>query len=423
MAHFTIVGGTPLNGSVTISGRKNAALKLIAASLLSDKPVHLERVPDIGDVRVMLQMLSDMGSQIESHGNGSHTITTAGVTDPTIPTELGQKLRASLVLVGPLLARFGRVTFPHPGGCVIGKRTIAPHLKAFEDLGAHIEFDGTIYQITSQELRGNSIYLKERSVTGTENLIMAATRALGKTIIFNAAEEPHIRNLGDLLRNMGYQVHGDGTSTITIEGNPELSTNESHARIIADDIEVGTFAVAAAVTGGTVAIEQVGPKADLLPILSKLDDFNVKYTLDESSETLTILPSPNLVAADFQVGPWPGFPADLQSPFTMLATQAKGTSLVHDWMYEGRLYFVDLLQRMGANITICDPHRALVSGPTPLIANSVISPDLRAGAALILAALAAEGTSTIDHIELIERGYVDIDKRLRALGANITREG
>jgi UDP-N-acetylglucosamine 1-carboxyvinyltransferase len=419
MGLLRITGQTPLNGTIPISGRKNAALKLIAATVLSDQQVTLHRVPDIGDVRVMLQILSELGASVERNGD-TVTISTGALHSHEIPYDLGRKLRASLVLVGPLLGRFGTVKFPHPGGCVIGKRSIRPHLNAFEQLGAQIDFDGTWYTIHGQ-VTGTEVYLKERSVTGTENLIMAACRAHGTTTIWNAAEESHISNLCDLLRSMNYSVHGDGSSTIQIEGNPQPTPSPAEITIIPDEIEIGTFAVAALVTGGIVRLEGVGPKHSLIPILSKLDDFNAQYRYDDD-ESLTILPSPDLQAADVQTNPWPGFPPDLQSPFTVLATQAKGTSLIHDWMYEGRLYFVDLLQKMEANITICDPHRAIVNGPTRLTHSSSITPDLRAGAALVLAALAAEGESVIEHVELIDRGYAAIDERLQHLGAKIVRE-
>jgi UDP-N-acetylglucosamine 1-carboxyvinyltransferase len=424
MGLLRITGRVPLSGSVRISGRKNAALKLIAAAVLSDSPVTLNRMPDIGDVRVMLTILETLGAKVSRDlENESVTIDASSITEPSIPHDLGRKLRASLVLVGPLLSRFGRATFPHPGGCVIGKRSIEPHLDAFRHLGASIEFDGKTYHLTANRLLGTEVYLKERSVTGTENLIMAACRAEGTTTIINAAQELHITNLCDLLRLMGFEVSGDGTSTVTVVGNPQLSTMSADVEIIADEIEVGTFAVAALVTGGTVTLERVGTKQDILPILSKLDDFNAKYEYDATTQSLTILPSPDLVAADIQANPWPGFPPDLLSPFTVLATQAKGTCLIHDWMYDGRLYFVDMLQKMGADITICDPHRAIVHGPTVLAHSTNISPDLRAGAALVLAALVGEGESVIEHVELIDRGYVRLEERLRALGANITREG
>ncbi len=420
MGNYHITGGRPLNGSVTISGRKNAALKLLAATILSDQPVTLHRVPDIGDVRVMLEILTAMGAQIERTDN-SYTISTAGITNPEIPAALARKLRASLVLVGPLLSRFKRATFPHPGGCVIGKRSIEPHLDAFRQLGAVIQFDGSIYHIDGSAMSGSMTYLKERSVTGTENLIMAALGASGTTTIVNAAAEQHISNLCDLLRTMGYTITGDGSSSIVVEGMTELSHTAAEITIIPDEIEIGTFAVASLVTQGTVTLREVGTRYGILPLLSKLDDFNAQYQYNETEQTLTLLPSPDLRAADVQTNPWPGFFPDLQSPFTVLATQAKGTSLIHDWMYEGRLYFVDILQRMGANIVICDPHRALVTGPVQLTHASMISPDLRAGAALVLAALAAEGKSVIEHVELIDRGYAQIEERLRSLGADITR--
>jgi UDP-N-acetylglucosamine 1-carboxyvinyltransferase len=422
MAHYRIIGQKPLHGTVAISGRKNAALKLIAATILSNENVTLRRIPEIGDVRVMLDILQEMGASVTKHEEGTFVINTSSVTRPVIPEELGRKLRASLVLVGPLLARFGTVTFPHPGGCVIGKRSIAPHLEAFRELGAEIEVDDLIYTIHADRLAGSFIYLKERSVTATENLIMAATRAHGTTQIYWAAEEPHIRNLCDILRSMGYAITGDGTSMVSIEGKPDHAGTEAEATVIADDIEVGTFAAAAVVTGGDVVLQGIGTKLDIIPILSALENFNVNFSYSEEAGELHVLPSHDLHAADIQTNPWPGFPPDLQSPFTVIATQARGTSLIHDWMYEGRLYFVDLLQKMGANIIICDPHRAIVTGPTPLIHSSLITPDLRAGAALVIAALAAEGTSIIEHTELIERGYANIDGRLRSLGADIIRE-
>ena len=422
MSTLHITGGTPLCGTLAIAGRKNAALKLIAASLLSDQPVHLYRVPEIADVATMLDILETMGAKVKRMGSGELIIDTSLVTQPIIPHDLGRKLRASLVLVGPLLARFKTVTFPHPGGCVIGKRTITPHLQAFEELGATITFDGTVYQLKAEKLIGCRVYLKERSVTGTENLIMAATRAEGQTTILWAAEESHIINLCDLLRSMGFIIRGDGTSTITIDGQPTVRTVAAQAQVIPDEIEIGTFAVAALVTQGTVTLTTIGTYLQVAPILSKLKDFNAHFSYNEVAQTLQLFPSPELTASSVQTNPWPGFPPDLQSPFAVLATQATGTSLIQDWMYEGRLYFTELLQKMGANIVICDPHRALVTGPTKLYRTSSITPDLRAGAALIVAALTAEGTSEIEHAELIDRGYMKIEERLASLGATISRE-
>ena len=421
MSQFRIIGHTPLRGNLLIAGRKNAALKLIAASILSEGVVTLHRVPQIADVEVMQEILTQMGATVHNDGQGTLQIHTANISNPVIPTDLGRKLRASVVLAGPLLARFGRVTFPHPGGDMIGKRSIAPHLLAFETMGATIQQDQNSYTITAPQIIGDLIYLKEKSVTATESLIMAATRAQGVTRIYEAAEEPHIRNLCDLLRAMGYDVSGDGTSMVTIQGKPQHSGTAAEVTIIPDDIEVGTFAVAAAITGGDITLEGVGTKLDMLPILSQMDDFHMCYEYNETAETLRVMASPDLTGTKVQVRPWPGFPPDLQSPFIVLATQAQGTSLVQDWMYEGRLYFVSLLQKMGANIVICDPHRVLVTGPSPLQASRVLVPDIRAGAALLLAAMIADGESIIEHTEIIERGYAQIDERLRSLGAQIER--
>ena len=419
MAKYKITGKKTLNGEIEISGRKNSALKLIAASLLSDKTVIIHRVPLIGDVLALINIIEEMGAEVKIEGN-TLQINAANLRISTIPAS-GKKLRASIVLVGPLLSRFGRAEFPHPGGCYIGKRTIEPHLRAFKALGATVCYEQESYIVEAHHLVGTEIYLKEKSVTGTENAIMAAVRANGTTTIYNCAEESHISNLCDLLRLMGFEISGDGTSTIIITGKPEISTKEAEISVIADEIEIGTFAVAAVITGGQLKLNKVGPKKGLLPILSKFDDINIQYELNESEDYLTIYPSPNLKAMDIQTNPWPGFPSDLQSPFTVLATQLKGTTLVHDWMFEGRLYFVALLQQMGAQIVICDPHRVLVTGPTPLHRNTLITPDLRAGAALILAALCAEGTSMIEHAEMIDRGYDKIDEKLRLVGADIER--
>lgn len=419
MARYHIVGKKPLTGTVEISGRKNAAIKLLAASLLTTGTVTIERVPDIGDVRVMLEILQALGAHVEQTGD-TVTITTTHVQTSEIPYELGRKLRASLVLVGPLLARFGTARFPHPGGCFIGKRSIDPHLDGFRRLGAEVAFDGTYYTLSGQ-LRGDLVYLKEKSVTGTENLMMAAVLADGQTQIFNAAEEEHIVTLADFLRKLGYDVQGEGSSLISLIGGT-LSNQDVHHQVIADEIEVGTFAVASLVTGGELTLTRVGSRLGLLPILSKLAEFGAQTTYNEAEETLIIHRPEHLKAADIQTNPYPGFYPDLQSPFTVLATQAEGESLVHDWMYDGRLNFVDLLVRMGANIRVFDPHRVLVKGPTPLRRAHNVSPDLRAGAALVLAALAAEGESVVEQIELIDRGYVHLDERLRAVGADITRE-
>lgn len=418
MATLSVTGGSTLSGEIPIAGRKNAALKLLAASLLTTEQVTLTRVPAILDVQKMVEIMRALGSHVTIHEN-TVSLTSNQDLKTVVPYDLGRALRASLVLVGPLLARFGTATFPHPGGCVIGKRGIGTHVTALEQLGAHIALDDETYTVSAPNgLTGTSIYLTERSVTATENLMMAACLAKGVTTIRNAAEEDHIRNLADLLRAMGYQVEGDGTSTVVVTGG-SLSSTQVELAIIPDEIEVGTFAVAGYVTGSTITLAGAGTHAQLAPILSKLDAFHADYTYSESSQSLTVHPS-ELRAASVQVSPWPGFPPDLQSAFTVLATQAKGTSLIHDWMYDGRFGFVSTLQKMGANITICDPHRVLVAGPTRLIRAKTLAPDLRAGAAYVLAALIAEGTSTIENAELIQRGHEHLSERLGQLGATIS---
>jgi UDP-N-acetylglucosamine 1-carboxyvinyltransferase len=288
-------------------------------------------------------------------------------------------------------------------------------------MAASVNYENGSYHLKAEKLVGTTLYLKERSVTGTENILMAAIRAEGTTTLYHAAEERHISNLANLLRQYGFQITGDGTSTIVIHGKPHHLGGQAEIDTIPDEIEVGTFVVAAAITGGTVSLERVGKRIDLLPILAIMDDFNVQYTYDEANEVLNVLPSPELKATNFKTGPWPGFPTDLQSPFTILATQATGTSLIHDWMFEDRLYFVRTLHSMGASIVICDPHRILVTGPTPLTHSSLVTPDLRAGAAFVLAALAGEGTTIVEHSEMIDRGYANLDERLRSLGADIVR--
>jgi UDP-N-acetylglucosamine 1-carboxyvinyltransferase len=266
------------------------------------------------------------------------------------------------------------------------------------------------------------MYLQEKSVTATENILMAAVLAEGETHLINTAEEEHISNLAELLKAYGYSISGDGTSQMYITGSSEISHQDAEVTIIPDEIEIGTFAVASLVTGGEITMHRVGKHFGILPLLAKLDDFNALYTYNSDQETLTVHPSPDLVAANIQTNPWPGFFPDLQSPFVILATQAKGSSEVHDWMYEGRLNFVQLLEKMGATATICDPHRVVIEGPTKLHGASNIAPDLRAGAALVLAALAAEGESVVEKAEFIDRGYVSLDTRLQALGAQIIRE-
>lgn len=413
-----------MKGEIKITGRKNAALPLLAASLLTDDECEFSNAPQIGDVKIMLEILEKIGAKIRQDKDRL-TIKTSSIRNTKLPLDLTRKLRASILFLGPMLARTGEIQMAHPGGCIIGKRPVGVHLDALRSLGTVITQDQDYYyaRIGRSGLKGKTIYLKEASVTATETLMMAAVLVRGKTVINNAAGEPHIIQLADFLNSLDYSVAGAGSHQITIYGRSGLSHHSAQIKIIPDDLEVGTWAVLGALSNGKLILRDCGPTDYLLPILQKLNDFNVSYRLLNNKDgcDLEILHSPDLCAANIQTGVWPGFPTDLQPPFTVLATQAIGASLVHDWMYEGRLYYVDSLQKMGANITICDPHRALINGPTKFYGGAIVSPDIRAGMALLIAALIAEGKSKIDHIELIDRGYENIDFRLRALGAEIKR--
>jgi UDP-N-acetylglucosamine 1-carboxyvinyltransferase len=329
---------------------------------------------------------------------------------------LTRQLRASVLLMGPLVARLGRMEMIHPGGCVIGKRPVGTHFDALEALGVKIIQDKTNYYLKSSKLKANSIYLDEQSVTATENSIMAASVARGETIIKNAASERHVVALADYLNGMGAKISGAGTSTIKIVGVKKLKGNKT--KVIDDEIEIGTFIALALSTKSTLSLK-VASFDGLEPILHKSKQFGAKINVNRNR--LTVIPPRKLSAVTIKSYPWPGFPTDLEAPFSVVATQAEGTSLVHDWMYERRLFYIDELTKMGANIVMCDPHRALITGPTKLLGTHIISPDIRAGIALVIAGLTASGKTTIENIELIERGYYKIEERLAAIGAKIER--
>ncbi len=417
MPKFVIEGGIPLKGKIRTSGAKNAALPIISATVLTKEKTVLDNVPKISDVSDLIEILRKGGVKIEWTGEHQLTIDPSGLKNSSLDHNLVKKLRASILLLGPILARLGKVTMPHPGGCIIGRRPIGTHFMALEKLGADITQDTENYHAKTIGLKGSEIFLGEASVTATENAMMAASLADGKTIIKFAACEPHVEDLANFLNKMGARIKGQGTHTIEIEGVEEL--HGTKYSIIPDQLEVGTFAMAAAITHGEVLIENIGPLKQLDSILAKMEELGVNFELQ--GDNLLVKPTQEFKAVTIKTDTWPGFPSDLQAPFTVLTTQAKGTSLIHDWLYEGRLYYVEELVKMGANIIICDPHRALVSGPTPLTGTKIISPDIRAGAALIIAALGAKGKSEIDNIQLVERGYEKLEERLRNLGARIGR--
>ncbi len=389
----------------------------MAACLLTEEECLIENVPQIGDVLVLGEILKKIG--VEVHGLGTPTlrIKAKEIITSDLPEELVAKLRAAIVLMGPMLARKKEVNFRHPGGCIIGRRAVGTHFDAIRALGADVWGKNDYYKVKLVRPRPADIFLDEASVTATENALMLAAKIPGTTTIRDAACEPHVQELCSVLEKMGAEIEGQGSNLLKIEGKRRL--RGFRHKIWPDHVDVGTWAIAAALTQGRVTIKGIR-KQDLSMILLYLSRFGVKFLLKKDS--LTVFPSQLKVSVSkIQTRPWPGFPTDLMSPLIVLATQAKGATLCHDWMFESRMFFVDFLIAMGANITLCDPHRVQVFGPTPLRGKELTSPDIRAGMALILAALCAQGKSQINKVELIERGYENIVERLRFLGAKIKR--
>ncbi len=420
---FVVQGGRPLSGTVRPAGNKNAALPILAATLLADGPVDLGNVPKIRDVEMMMALLEDLGARVAWTGPNTVRVDPAGVTSKPLDPGLCAKIRASILLAAPLLARFGQVELPPPGGDVIGRRRVDTHFLALEALGATI-LVGDRYKIDAKTLVGADIFLDEPSVTGTENALMAAVAAKGTTIIRNAAAEPHVQDLARMLVAMGAEIQGIGSNTYVITGGKPL--HGTHYEIGPDHIEIGSFIGLAAVTNGQLTIDGVRGD-DLRATLIGFDRLGIRPRLD-GDQLIVDRDQERRIRADvgghvpkLEDGPWPAFPADTMSIAVVAATQCTGMVLIFEKMFESRLYFVDKLIGMGARIVLCDPHRAVIAGPSPLRGGTVESPDIRAGMAMLLAALAAEGQSTIHNIGQIERGYERIDTRLRALGAEIER--
>ena len=423
MASFLVEGGHRLEGRIRPAGNKNSALPCLAATVLASEPVTLENVPRIRDVLTFLEIVSSLGADVSWGGPNQVTVDPRGVRGGEIDRDLAERIRASLLLAGPLLARFGDVELPPPGGDVIGRRRMDTHFLAFEALGAEVKLNGG-FRITAKKLTGADFFLDEPSVTGTENAIMAAVLAGGRTRIRNAAAEPHVQDLCRLLNAMGARIRGSGTHVLEIDGVDSLGGTTF--RIGADHIETGSFIGLAAVTGSDLTIEG----APIEHLDSTLIGFRrLGIECEVQGEDLLVRGSgPHHVRDDayghvpkLDDGPWPAFPADLTSIAIVAATQCHGTVLVHEKMFESRMFFTDKLVGLGASIILCDPHRAVVVGPTRLRGGVVESPDIRAGMALLIAALGAEGTSRIGNIHQIERGYERIDERLQALGARIDR--
>lgn len=417
MAKFKIKGGNPLSGEITVAGNKNAALPTIAATVLTDEICILENMPEIRDVLSMLNLLKDLGKTVEKTQTNSYKIS-GSIKTNKLDKEMAGSLRASILYMSGLLARTGSIEMSPPGGCIIGRRNMQSHFSVFEAFGGNLTITDIGYKADIKDIHPANIFLPEASVTATENALILAAAVSGKSTVHNAACEPHVEDLANVLVKMGAKIQGAGTQRIEIEGIKKLK-GITH-RIVSDHIEAGTFAIAAACTHGDLFIK------DAIPDHLMMTEYYLRrmgVRLDYSaSNILHIKPSElKSDAKKIQVGLWPGFPTDLMSPIIILATQAQGVTLCHDWMFESRMFFVDKLISMGADITLCDPHRVLVNGPTKLRGQSLSSPDIRAGIALVIAGLSARGTSTIDRAELVDRGYEDIANRLKSICADIER--
>jgi UDP-N-acetylglucosamine 1-carboxyvinyltransferase len=424
MGTFLVEGGHRLRGRIRPAGNKNAALPCLAASVLASEPVILENIPRITDVETFLQIVDSLGANVSWSGDNEVTIDASGIRTDPVDTELAKRIRASVLLAGPLLARFGYVELPPPGGDVIGRRRMDTHFLAFEALGATLSLNGG-FAISADRLTGANFFLDEPSVTGTENAIMAAVRAEGVSTIRNSAAEPHVQDLCHLLNAMGARISGVGTHVLRVEGVDELKG--TRYRIGADHIETGSFIGLAAVTGSDLTIEGA-PVEHLDSTLIGFRRLGIECDVEGTDLHVRGAGEHHVQQDAFGAvpklddGPWPAFPADLTSIALVAATQCHGTVLIHEKMFESRMYFTDKLVGLGASIILCDPHRAVVVGPRRLRGGVVESPDIRAGMALLIAALGAEGTSEIHNIRQIERGYERIDERLAALGARITRQ-
>jgi UDP-N-acetylglucosamine 1-carboxyvinyltransferase len=420
---LVIEGGHELSGRIRASGNKNGALPILAACLLADEPVTLSNVPRIRDVETMLELLSATGASAEWIGTNEVRVEPQGLASHEVDAVLAERIRASFLLAGPLLARLGRASVPPPGGDVIGRRRLDPHIHAFERLGATVELD-TRYEMETEGLRGAEIFLDEASVMATENAIMAAVLTPGETTIANAACEPHVQDLCRFLVSLGAEIQGIESNLLRIHGVDTLRGGEWS--IAPEHIEVGSFIGLAAVTNSDLTIDGVEPR-DLASILTAFRRLGIEVELGD--DWLRVPPHQELVIQNdlgdqvpkIEDGPWPAFPADLTSIAVAVATQAWGTILIFEKMFENRLFFVDKLVSMGARIIVCDPHRVVVSGPSRLYGQRLTSPDIRAGMAILIAALCANGQSVIGNVAEIDRGYERIDDRLRAVGAQIER--
>ncbi len=423
MYEYLIEGGFPVKGTISACGNKNAALPCIAAALLTNEKVILKNIPEIEDTAVMLSILQSFGIKVTKKAPHIWKIEAATINSSTIPVELAKKIRASILFAGPLLARTGKAVMVPPGGDVIGRRRLDTHFLALTELGAQVTIDRQI-EFSANKLVGKEIFLDEASVTATENAVMASVTADGQTTIINAASEPHIQDLCKMLVLMGAKIRGIGSNILTIEGTKKLHGCEY--TIGPDFMEIGSFIGLAAATRGSLKITGVNPD-DLRPLRIGFSKLGIAWALEGTTLTVPVNQEMQVnndlggMIPKLDDAPWPGFPPDLTSIMTVVATQVEGTVLIFEKMFESRMFFVDKLISMGAKITLCDPHRAVVSGPSKLHGDNLVSPDVRAGMAMVIAAMAAHGESKISNVYQIERGYENLVERLKGIGAHIKK--
>jgi UDP-N-acetylglucosamine 1-carboxyvinyltransferase len=423
MYEYKVEGGIPIRGTIAASGNKNSALPCIAAAILTDEPVILRNIPAIEDTNVMLLILQSLGATVENAGDHVWKIHAAKIEKNDIPAELSKKIRASILFAGPLIARTGKAIMPPPGGDVIGRRRVDTHFLALQELGAVITANGP-FSFTANKLVGADIFLDETSVTATENAVMAAVLAEGRTKITNAASEPHVQDLCNMLVAMGAKITGIGSNILIIDGVKKLHTVDF--TIGPDFMEIGSYIGLAAATKGSITITGVRAE-DMRPLRVAFGKLGIRWTIEgdklsvDVGQEMKVNTDLGGMIPKIDDSPWPGFPPDLTSIMTVVATQVEGTVLIFEKMFESRMFFVDKLISMGARITLCDPHRAVVSGPSVLHGDHLVSPDVRAGMAMVIAAMAAHGESTISNIYQIERGYEHLVEKLQSLGAKIKR--
>ncbi|MBC6714131.1 UDP-N-acetylglucosamine 1-carboxyvinyltransferase [Treponema sp. Marseille-Q3903] len=423
MHEYVIDGGYPIQGKITASGNKNAALPCLTAALLTEEPVVLHNIPEIQDTNVMIEILKSIGAKVEKLSKNNWKIQCKNIKTSELPGELTKKVRGSIVFAGPLLARTGKCEMMPPGGDVIGRRRLDTHFLALEQFGAQITVNGH-FNFSANKLVGADIFLDEASVTATENAVMVAALAEGTTIIKNAASEPHIQDLCNMIVSMGGKISGIGSNILKIEGVEKLHGTEF--TIGPDYIEIGSYIGMAAATKGQITIKGIRPE-EMRPLKYSFAKLGISWRIN--GDELTV-PNTQTLKVNADLGnaipkiddmPWPGFPADLTSIMTVVATQVDGTVLIFEKMFESRMFFVDKLISMGAKITLCDPHRAVVCGPSMLHGDHLVSPDIRAGMAMVIAAMCAHGKSRISNVYQIERGYEDLVGRLKKLGAHIEK--